>query len=238
MAPRQHLAWLEANVRWFDALPADALDVEVPACPGWTIEYVLNHLAIGLGLAYPYGLRTPPGHVDLFGSVPWPERWPEGRAAQQGFTTEMGRCLETFRSVDPETPCQTYFGPGVAGFWFRRAAIETTLHRMDVAAALAQAGPALTIEQTDDAITEAVELVLPFAAELVGAPPGSLGIAAHGHTDSWQLGGGRPEATVEGGGHAVLGALWGRPDPDLSFSGDTATAESWLGLVEVAFAGR
>ncbi len=238
MAPNDHLNWLDDNIGWFAKLPVEALAVTVPACPGWNVEHVVNHLAIGLGLSYPHGARTPPDQSEMFDSVPWPDTWPQGEAALHYFAAEMGRCLETFRSLDPELPCRTYFGPGTASLWFRRAAIETTLHRMDVADALGLAGPGLNHAQVGDAIAEAVELVLPFAAGMVGVPPGVLRISVDQLDDRWLVGDEPPKAEIDGPGPAVLAALWGRTGPDVEISGNRATADRWLGLVETAFAGR
>ncbi|MGH1505388.1 MAG: maleylpyruvate isomerase N-terminal domain-containing protein [Acidimicrobiales bacterium] len=57
MAPAQHLAWFNDNIDWLVALGSDDLDTAVPACPGWTVESVINHLTFGLGR----GLSAPRG---------------------------------------------------------------------------------------------------------------------------------------------------------------------------------
>lgn len=238
MSPTEHLLWLEDNTRWFSALPVEALTAPVPACPGWDVEYVLNHLATGLGLAYPYGMRTPPGQADMFGDVPWPATPAVGQACLDNFSAIMADCLAAFRSADPDMACQTYMGPGRAAFWFRRAAIETTLHRMDVAHALDQEAAHLTSRQASDAIAESVDLVLPFAAAQVGDPNGSLHVTADGVGDSWTLGAEPPLAQLSGPPGSVLAALWGRVDSHVEISGSRVAAQNWTSLVEAAFAGR
>jgi hypothetical protein len=52
VSPAQHIEWLVENTEWFASLDEKCLGVTVPACPGWTIENVLTHLAFGLGLAH------------------------------------------------------------------------------------------------------------------------------------------------------------------------------------------
>jgi len=132
MSPSQHLEWFQDNSTWFCDLSPGALEVTVPACPEWTVENVVSHLAFGLGLGYPYALRAGPDCPDdqAFADVPWPTEIPVGVGALDAFRVEIGRCIDTFHATSPSQPCSTYAGPGVAAFWFRRAAIETTLHRM------------------------------------------------------------------------------------------------------------
>lgn len=47
MTSDEHLDWLEENIQWCSNLSDGDLDVNVPNCPGWTIETVLTHLAFG-----------------------------------------------------------------------------------------------------------------------------------------------------------------------------------------------
>lgn len=239
MAPSEHLDWLEENIRWFEDLAIDSLRVQVPCCPGWDVAKVLTHLAYGLGMAYPAGLAAAPdsNQDDAFASLPWPSRLPSGVEAKTVFADLMGECLSAFRAADPETPCWTYSGPGVAGFWFRRAAIETTLHRMDVHDALLLPGPDLSPERLDDAVADAVEFVLPLAAELAGEPKGDLAVRISS-TGREHVVGRTPIATVIGDGAPLLGVLWGRANDEVQIEGDSSVATAWFDLIGEAFAGR
>lgn len=240
MAPNEHLQWLDDNVDWFNALPIETLAVEVPNCPGWNVEKVLNHLALGLGLAYPYALSAAPdSSADrVWADVPWPDEAPSGSAAIESFGFHLGNCLSTFRETDPDQRCWTYAGPGHARFWFRRAAIETTLHRMDVSDALQLDEAALAEERVVDAIAESIDFALPLAASMVGGPNGALAIAVSGHEGTLVLGDGPPRAEIAGRGDDVLAALWGRDQNLVEISGDRHVAGSWMAVIEKAFAGR
>ncbi len=127
---------------------------------------------------------------------------------------------------------------GTARFWYRRAAIETALHRLDVAEALQDPLSALSDDRTVDAIAETLEFALPLAAEMVGVPDGRLIVCSPELDVRVEVGAGLRHATVVGHGQDVLNALWGRHRERVSVIGDRAVAEEWLSRIEVAFAGR
>jgi len=240
MAPSEHITWFDDNIAWFEALTAEDLPAEVPACPGWDVEHVVNHLAFGLGMAYPHALAAAPDALDdeAFAGVPWPTHYPTGSGALAAFSEHMGACRSAFRAADPDEPCWTYAGAGVARFWFRRAAIETTLHRMDVAGALAMADAPLPAERAGDAVAETIEFALPLAASITGVSPPALSISIHADPATRKLGEGAATAQVSGSGETVLSALWGRGSGDLSIDGEQEVVLAWLGLIERAFSGR
>jgi uncharacterized protein (TIGR03083 family) len=239
MAPAEHLEWFEDNINWFGAVAEDSLDVPVPNCPGWTVENVLNHLTFGLGVGYPIGLAAPPNAAE---ADVWRELWrppepPTGQAAIEAFTTHMTACLDSFRAAEPTQPCWTYAGPGQAGFWFRRAAIETTLHRLDVADALG-IEERLVVDRLVDAIDETVAFALPFATKICDVTNQPTTVSVDESARVWSLGAGEPVASISGPGIPVLDALWGRNVDRVRISGQTAVAHAWLQLVPTAFAGR
>jgi uncharacterized protein (TIGR03083 family) len=239
VSPAQHIEWLVENTEWFASLDEKCLGVTVPACPGWTIENVVTHLAFGLGIGYRHALAVPPHCPDhlAFADVTWPTKMPIGAQALTVFQQELRACIERFRSVDPATTCYTYAGPGVAAFWFRRAAIETTLHRMDVTEALASDEIAVSPKRAEDAIAETIEFALPLAARWTGREPASIAIRPNGGK-SFVLGVGPVVADIGGDRIALLGALWGRSRRNITVEGDYETANCWLTRIEVAFAGR
>lgn len=240
MAPREHLTWLEDNVRWYSQLELAALDREVPSCPGWDVEYIVNHLSFGLALAYPIAMSAPPDTAPdrVFADVDFPTVYPRGRQALDTFVSNMSACLASFRGTDPDTPCWTYAGPGTASFWFRRAAIETTLHRMDVAEALGGSIAHLADDQAADAISESLEFALPLAAALTKTPSGELVVEASCLKAPQAIGAGRRRAHLRGEPHDVLNALWGRRLDQVELTGNRKVSAKWLGLIEDAFGGR
>ena len=84
-------------------------------------------------------------------------RWPafrRSRRNQQNRTV----CLRADRCCVPRTSEAS--PKGIEAFWFRRAAVETTLHRLDVVEALGIDDPTIATERLDDAIEETTEFAL------------------------------------------------------------------------------
>jgi uncharacterized protein (TIGR03083 family) len=239
MSPQQHLEWLEDNVTWLEDLEIDQLKSPVPSCPGWSVEDVVNHLSFGLGLSYPEALAKAPeaNAAEVFAGVPRPDEYPTGYRALATFSINMRNCLATFGETQPEAPCWTYAGPGAAKFWFRRAAIETTLHRMDIEEAVYGTQSELSATRVADAVLETVEFALPLAADLVARPAGRMKISSPILDRTLEVGHGARQATITGDGQQTLLALWGRDHHDVSISGDHGIADDWLTLIQTAFAG-
>lgn len=252
MAPHEHLEWFTDNVEWFQELPVSQLGTPVPNCPGWDVADVLNHLSAGLGLAYPVAVSTPPHTASerVFNNVAWPDGPAVGHAAIERFKTNLAACIHHFHAADPDQPCWTYSGPGHAAFWFRRAAIETTLHRIDVEEALA-IDSTLNPTRARDAIVETLEFALPLAADTTEAPSGSLRVESAELDLQMDVVSGvqrpntndGPAASISGTGQAVLCALWGRESSAsqpaaIVIGGNRNVADEWLTLVERAFGGR
>ncbi len=107
MAPAEHLAWFTDNTDWFGALAVDDLDTAVPACPGWTVESVINHLTFGLGRGYPHALRAATDCAEdrVFVDLEIPTTMPTGADALSVFNHTMRDCLAVFARTDPTTLC-------------------------------------------------------------------------------------------------------------------------------------
>ena len=176
MTADEHRQWFRENVAWFEALPHDMLDRAVPACDGWTVADALNHLSFGLGLGYQIAVAAPPDAdpATVFAELVIPAEGPRGPEAVETFRNHMGACADRFDELDPTTPCWTYAGPGVAAFWFRRAAVESWLHRVDVAEAIPERSATLDPVRARDAIEETFEFTFPIATQLVGEPQSQI----------------------------------------------------------------
>lgn len=107
-----------------DAAASVGLDQPVPSCPGWTVGDLVTHV----------------GHVYLHKAAvmrqeKWPDPWPpEGLPADPLSVLDFGyRDLTAeFASRQPDSPALTWYGPEqTVGFWIRRMAQETVVHRMD-----------------------------------------------------------------------------------------------------------
>jgi uncharacterized protein (TIGR03083 family) len=240
MAPSEHIIWFEDNVSWYHGLDPKQLKLDVASCPGWTVEDVINHLSFGLGLGYPAAMAQPP-ETDpelVFSEVAWPTNHLSGRAALDAFKDNMGECARRFRAAEPNQSCWTYGTAGKAAFWFRRAAIETTLHRMDVSEALGMDPRHLDDDRAADAIAETLAFALPLAASMTRVPDGQIVVESRCLEVPVSAGTGDRKATVGGEPNEVVSALWGRHRDRVNVTGDSEVAQQWFALIETAFAGR
>jgi uncharacterized protein (TIGR03083 family) len=159
---------------WLASLRADAADFRtvaieadpaagVPSCPGWTVLDMIHHV----GVAYEWfrsiagrpGTEAPdmslhPRHRDTSGLPSSPEviAW---------WDAELGATLDTLDAVDPQQPAWNWAPQSkVAGFWHRRAAQETAVHRWDIQMAVAMAEP-IEPKLAADGVSEVLDTWLP-----------------------------------------------------------------------------
>jgi uncharacterized protein (TIGR03083 family) len=63
---------------------------------------------------------------------PWPPPWPSDQDRLAWFGDAHQRLLNVLKTVDPAAPSWTWWPPDqTAGFWVRRMAQETAIHRVD-----------------------------------------------------------------------------------------------------------
>lgn len=224
---------LEAVRREAGALAAAAVELEapVPACPGWDIRQLLNHMGrvqrwVTTIVANPSQERPP-----------FPPRPPVIDVAW--FTEGAEELVGALDAAGPEAPAWTFFGPGQARFWFRRQAVETALHRWDAEGALGEPQP-LDTELAVTGVDEALDVLLAGRpADLGGsvhfhatdsphgewtvrrAPDGTGLLVGHGHD--------KGDVALRGSAGDLLLWLWGRQVPAgrLEVFGDEAVLGRW-----------
>jgi uncharacterized protein (TIGR03083 family) len=106
------------------AAPAD-MTTTVPSCPEWTMSDLLHHV----GAVYLH-------KVECMRLNAAPEPWPP-----EGLNDEEPRALldrayaalwAEFRAREPASEAYTWYAPDqTVGFWIRRMAQETVIHRVD-----------------------------------------------------------------------------------------------------------
>jgi uncharacterized protein (TIGR03083 family) len=225
------------------AAASAALSDPVPSCPGWTAADLVAHV----------------GEVYLHKAVvmrdgKWPDPWPPQEHADVEplalLTLGYQELTAEFASRSPDEPCLTWYGPEqTVGFWIRRMAQETVVHRMDAQLA---AGEPLTPAPDDLAIDGVDEVLKRFLAYGSAEWPEEYATLEGGHlagddaTDtivvtaaqaSWTV---RPtlssvsvtdggdeaaRAVVSAAPDAMLRWLWGRSGDDaITVAGDPAWA--------------
>jgi len=170
------------------------LDVPIPSCPGWNMAILLSHMiemnAHRLGLVRRRPAPFPMDDVATWGVPTRFQEWfrgdrlaagaaPAGLAALYEETTaELGVALW---SLDPTEPVSSWWeADQTAGFWQRRMAHETAVHRWD--AQLAYGGPdPVEADLASDGIDENFEVMLPSRRRRATHPRQGGGETYHFH---------------------------------------------------------
>lgn len=148
------LAALRADGEAFrTAASAVPLDAQVPTCPDWNVGQLVLHLAEVYGFVASHVTRGVAGR---------PERPPAtelaaGESPLPLWDERFAGLLRVLESLDPDLPAWNWAPQAKkGGFWHRRMAHETAVHRWD---AQVSAGPAEPIEAklATDGITEVLD---------------------------------------------------------------------------------
>jgi uncharacterized protein (TIGR03083 family) len=252
MDSHRHLELLLTEGERLAATPVEALDAPIPAIAGWTVQDVVRHTgrvhrwATGMLLAGPDGV--PP--TDL-------PSMPRGPDCLLAYREALGDLLTQLAGHEPDQPTLTFAGVQPASFWFRRQAQEVSVHRVDVADAVAATGGAapepLALDGAVDGIDEWARFFLavrwgqrngPFPPELAGRT-----VHIHGTDDpappegaEWLLSFGDGTVAVEathakgdvalrGSAEDLLLTLWRRrPLDTIEVLGDDLLADRLLDL--------
>ena len=158
------------------------LDASVPTCPGWTVRDLVAHT----GVVHRHKERIV--REAWLGSMPEPVEAPA--ADLLGWYREGLRALvDTLASRDPAEPCATWFpGDETVGFWYRRMAHETAVHRVDAELAFGTSVPvdtALAADGVDELLGVMIVDAPPWAAMTEGSA--LLELATTDADASWTL---------------------------------------------------
>lgn len=219
---------------------AGHLDAPAPWCPGWVGRDVVSHTGfVHRRIASIVGERRT--ERPEAGEQVTP---PDG-ALLAWFREGLDQLLLLLAATGPETPVYTWHRPDqTVGFWIRRMAHETVIHRCDaesVAGAITPLDPALAVDGVDEVLGpimcaytddphwgfEADRRV----AELRMTDTGDirhLVLGAGRHGPGWLLAEGPvadPVAVIEATASILDLWAWGRADPaGLAVTGDAAVA--------------
>ena len=224
--PENHLRWLGDEVRRFvTVLRQDPHGAAVEHCPGWT----LTDLALHLGQVHRWAeVAARDGH-----GRHQPPPGPREPGALADWYEQGARALvSTLAGLDPAESCWTFAPPPVTGFWRRRQALETVVHRWDAencAGLPSPIDPALA----SDGVDEVVRTMFPRQVDLGRSswPDDAVRFKASDTGDTWVLGRGSPAGEVSGPAESLLLLLWRRRGPDdegLRVDGDVAAVRSAL----------
>lgn len=228
------LACLAADQQRLARVAAGNLAAPVPSCPGWTVHDLVNHVA-EVYLHKVECMRL--GHA--------PEDWPpafDGDPLPRLDSAYRALCAE-FDARTPSDPSFTWYEPDqTVGFWIRRMAQETAVHRVDAELAAGAVTP-VDAELAEDGIDEVLSIMLGWGTRTYGDLPEVAALLAEADgravavragaaqflvrpaTDGVHVsdGPGTADATVGGEPSDVLLWLWNRTgDGAVRIDGDPA----------------
>jgi uncharacterized protein (TIGR03083 family) len=208
-------------------------DPDVPACSGWTVRDLVRHVVDV------YGFVT---EVLTTRATDRPERpaVPAGDPAEV-FEAALDGLVSALQAADADTPVWnwTVHEPHLAGFWARRMAHESSVHRFDAQAAHGVVQP-IDAELASDGIDELIDVIGPrvYLRDGVSGPTGTVTLAS-ADDGSWhlmleaqaitRLGPLKePEVTARGTTSALLLALYSRiPWTSLETTGNVDLLTTW-----------
>lgn len=230
MQPARFLSLLEADGARLVDVASKGLDAPVPSCPGWTVEDVVSHVA----------------HVYLHKVVCMqtqanPDPWPpdlSGRESVGLLRESFATLLDELRTRGPDAPSFTWYEPDqTVGFWYRRMAQETAIHRVDVELAHEMLTP-VDAELAADGIDEVLSIILAgdWSDEPVDEADGrSVDVLAGGR--SWRVVLGRtrvdvvettPGSDETASGDGGVQRSGGSAPADVTLTGDPSDILLWM----------
>lgn len=224
LTSEQYLRHLRADAAVVRATAQRAPDAEVPGLDGWTALTVLEHLGdVYMHKVEVLRLGHPPDPWPPAGPDPEPFGW---------FDDALAQLLDELSSRPADEPAWTFvdFDRSV-GFWHRRMAHESAIHRQDAEGAVGRRTPVDDVLAVDG-IDEILGLfaAVPDADTEVTPVHGRVDVLAGGAAWSLNVGPRRlvvtpgPDpstgSTLAGSPDAVLWWLWRGVDLGLRTTGD------------------
>lgn len=247
LSPQRYLELIGSDGARLAAVAAGQLEAAVPPCPGWDVTDLVTHT----GEVYHHKVAC-----TLLGRRPTDEEYEHGPADGQDllewFRSAHTTLLETLGNRAADAHSFTWYDPDqTVGFWLRRMAQESVVHRVDAESASDQVTAAAD-DLAVDGIDEVLHLFLSYA---IGEDPEEeldphLGQSLLVRTGPWAwhvavdftdpadriplTRSARPaKATVSGEPSELLLWLWGRrPDSAVSIQGDPAALASFRTLLK------
>jgi uncharacterized protein (TIGR03083 family) len=238
------LGRLAADFKRLRDVPVDPA-APVPSCPGWTVDDLHRHVA----LVYLHKVETMRRGPQL-------ESWPPDLDAETTpalLDRAHAALVDEFATRPADERCSTWYDPDQSvGFWIRRMAHETVIHRVDAELAAGAEVAEIPADFAADGIDEVLVTFLAYAARKwpedfddLLRDQGSILVGTGGARWLVRLGAGtlrvttdsagQAAAQVSGGPTAVLLWLWGRgADSTVRIDGDPAMVARLRGTLVAA----
>lgn len=133
------------------------LTAPVPTCPDWRVEDLVRHVAV----VYLH-------KVECMRSGRAPEKWPPDVSGDEplALLDHAYRALRAeFDQRDPAAAAPTWYDPDqTVGFWIRRMAQETVMHRVDAELATGEPVADIPADLATDGVDEVLQIFLAYGA--------------------------------------------------------------------------
>ncbi len=137
-------------------VPTD-LNAAVPSCPGWTVADLTRHV----GMVYMHKTLAMREGAE-------PEQWPPEGLADEKPLALLDRAyaglVAEFAARKPADPAGTWYAPDqTVGFWIRRMAQETVIHRIDAELGTGQPVTQVPADLAVDGIDELLKVFVAYS---------------------------------------------------------------------------
>jgi len=249
MQTSRFLEMLDADFRRLRELADGDLHAKVPTCPDWTLADLVEHVS----MVYLHKVETM--RHNAFPSV-WP---PVDQVAQKPaelLSRAYAALSAEFAARPATTPAPTWFEPDqTVGFWIRRMAQESVVHRVDAELAAGAEPSAIPDDLAADGVDEVLKAFVEYGstmwpedfAEALSSGTGQTVLVSVGDR-AWSVTlrpegvavadaepGFAADARITGDPAAVLLWLWRRTDDRaVTVDGDAALAARLHELMRIA----
>ena len=163
LAPDRYRECLAADAARLRAAAADRPAADVPSCPGWTVTDLLDHVA-HVYLHKVAAMRQGRRPVD------WPPP-ATGESAPALYDRALAELTAKFDRRSPTDQTWTFYPDDqTVGFWLRRMAQETVVHRVDAELAAGAVTP-VPADLALDGVDEVLRIFLTWGTNAFADEP-------------------------------------------------------------------
>jgi uncharacterized protein (TIGR03083 family) len=223
-----YLEHVQADGTALAAAAGAGLGPQVPNCPDWRVRDLLHHVGV---------VHRHKEFIVRRGSTEPPEGWedpapPPDAELVDWYRRGLDDLLTTLSASDPARPVWTWAeSDQTVGFWYRRMAHETLIHRVDAEQAQGHVGP-IDDALATDGIDEIVTTMLSGAPSWAELEPGQGVVRLGAPARSWNLQCASLSGTspVTGTTYTDLDAfiIRGNATADAVVAGSAADLDLWL----------
>jgi uncharacterized protein (TIGR03083 family) len=221
-----HVAVIEAeSASLIAALRADP-EAKIPWSDHWTVASCARHVASAHHVVARIVVDRPTADFSLFSTLAIPDA--DDPLLADWFARGTSDLVAALQVTDDDAECWSFWPAGrTAGFWRRRMAQETLVHRWDAELAAGIRSTPMDPETAADGVDEYVDVFAGLTRRMHNAPPGpSIHLHCTDTEGEWLLRfptegkrvmtreHGRADVALRGPAEGLLLMLWGRLDPD------------------------